>query len=391
MAILHHVLVLFSAFLCGKVQLYRILDFVDYLVLGDDIVIADHEVAQAYVALMKRFHIPIGLAKSHISEFGMFNFANQTFVEEINVSPISMREELNAKGLPARIALVMRTARRGWKDMESRKWLSHLLKGLTNPTIWYKTIAPLAAVRGSVPILHWVVASVLLPGTNRFGYTGLSIDPRVLLSTFVRKNLLWSTTLRKLTHQTWSTSEQPLLSLFTAKWVDSIYQQFLNNRIRLKEFDSWVTKIVSVDIEWLLKEIFLEGRSKANQDWAESFRIPLKEIQIASKVPGINTVRMLEAATGKSLEDIFSLLSEAESKLPLIPDFSEPSLSAIIPEDEGGENHRDQQLRKAQFRAMLRIASLIQMLEGIGAGAPKDSVPGPETRISLEEKFQPKS
>jgi hypothetical protein len=179
--------------------------------------------------------------------------------------------------------------------------------------------------------------------------------------------------------------------LFTANWVDSIYQQFLNNRIRLKDFDSWVTKIVSVDIEWLLKEVFQEGRSKANQDWAESFRIPLKEIQISSKVPGINTVRMLETACGKSLDEIFALLAEAESKLPLIPDFSEPSLSAIIPETEGGENHRDEQLRKAQFRAMLRIASLIQMLEGISGGSPKDFTPGPETRISLEEKLSPKS
>lgn len=364
MAILHHILVLFSSFLAGKTTLWTILDFIDYLVLGDDVVIADAQVAQAYVRLCNRLHIPIGLAKSHISALGMFNFANQTFVNHVNVSPVSMKEELNAKGLLARIAFIMRMSRRGWKDMESRKWFSNLLRGLTNSKIWFDAVAPLAGKRRTTPILHWIVASVLLPGTSRLGYTGLSVDPRLLISTYVRKSRLWTTTLRDLKDTILSIPEQSLLSLFTARWADSIYQQFLSNRKRLAEFKSWVTRIISVDIEWLFLLIFEEGRSQANEKWAKKFRIPVKEIQVASKIPGISTIDLIERATGMSLDELFKLLEDAEKALPLIPDFEPSTLSAILPDKgEEGMPARDAALKRAQYRSMLQIASLLIMLE----------------------------
>jgi hypothetical protein len=365
MALLHHALVLFSAFTVGKTTVWTILDFVDYLVLGDDIVIADEEVAQAYINLMKRLHIPIGLAKSHISEIGMFNFANQTFVDAINVSPISMKEDLNAKGLLARIALAMRMARRGWRDMESRKWLSHLLRMLVVPTIWKNSIAPLAAARRTIPFLHWIVSSALLPGTSRFGYTGLRIDPKLLLSTYVRQERVWTSTLRELGSIALSVTEQSLLSLFIAKWVDSIYQQFLDNRKRLLDFDSWLTRVISVDLEWLFRLIFEEGRKEANDRWAAKYRVPLKEVQVSTKIPAVNTVGLLEIATGRSLDEIFDLLAKAEAEIPLIPDFSDKSLATLFPKDQEGVPSRDIEIRRAELQAMLRVASLMVMLEAI--------------------------
>jgi len=375
MALLHHVLVLFCAYRAGLVPLWKILDFVEYLVLGDDIVIANELVAEQYVLLMKQLHIPIGLAKSHISTLGMFNFANQTFVQAVNVSPISMKEDLNAKGLLARIALAMRMARRGWKDMRTESWLSSLLRAITNSTVWKKTLAPLAAVRGSVPFLHWIIASTLLPGTSRFCYAGLSVDPRLLLSTYVRKERVWTTRLEDLKNIVLPIAQQSLLSLFTANWADSIYQQFLANRIRLKDFDTWVTRVISVDIEWLFIRIFSEGRAKAQEDWASKYRIPVKEVQVSSKLPAVNTVGLLEIATGRSLDEVYQLLAEAEQALPLIPDFNNKTLSAIIPDNEGGVPARDAALKRSQLQAMLKVASLVVMLEQI----PQAAKPGQES------------
>lgn len=49
-----------------------------YLVLGDDLVISDPELASAYLLACERFGIPIGLAKSFVSSKGFLNFANQS-------------------------------------------------------------------------------------------------------------------------------------------------------------------------------------------------------------------------------------------------------------------------------------------------------------------------
>lgn len=379
MALVHHALVLFSAYSSGVVTKWEILSFREYLVLGDDVVIANKTVAEAYTRICKEFSIPIGLAKSHISNVGMFNFANQTFKFETNVSPLSMKEELNAKGLLSRLAFVMRMARRGWRDLESRSWLSQIMKALTNPTIWRKTLAPLAEVQETVPFLHWVIASALLPGTSRFGYTGLSVDPRLLLSTFVRKDRVWTTRLRDMVELSLTASQQSLLSLFTARWVDNIYQQFLDNRIRLKEFDSWKTRVISVDLEWLFTRIFIEGRGASQERWAEKYRLPLKEIQVATKLPAVNTVALLEYATGLKIDKLFALLQEAERELPLIPDFTEKTLSSLIPTEGGELPTRELELRRAELQAMLRVASLVVMLDAIPNSDKPGQMSGPTT------------
>jgi hypothetical protein len=62
--------------------------------LGDDVVIADKEVANQYLLLMGRLGVKIGLAKSLVSPRGYFEFAKRYYSPAANMSPISVRELL---------------------------------------------------------------------------------------------------------------------------------------------------------------------------------------------------------------------------------------------------------------------------------------------------------
>jgi len=63
-----------------------------YLVLGDDIVIADEAVALSYLEIMVELGCPINLSKSLVSQNGSFEFAKRFVHKGIDVSPVSWRE-----------------------------------------------------------------------------------------------------------------------------------------------------------------------------------------------------------------------------------------------------------------------------------------------------------
>jgi hypothetical protein len=135
MALVHHLLVQYAAHICG----HRDEWYMNYLVLGDDVVIADGNVAYAYQALLASFGIKVGLAKSYISLTGMFNFANQSYVKDINISPLSFKEEVGISSLPQRLELALRAVRRGWIGLQGSNWLSGLMRNLVTPRA-YKDI-----------------------------------------------------------------------------------------------------------------------------------------------------------------------------------------------------------------------------------------------------------
>jgi hypothetical protein len=80
LALTHHLIVQWSAFLCGKMPYTRW--FSDYIVLGDDIVIFDPAVADQYYDVMTRIlGVQIGLAKSIKSKKALtFEFAKKFWV-----------------------------------------------------------------------------------------------------------------------------------------------------------------------------------------------------------------------------------------------------------------------------------------------------------------------
>jgi hypothetical protein len=124
LALVHHALVQFAAKRAGWTEW-----FPHYLVLGDDITIADQAVAEAYLNVCDEFGIKVGLAKSLISHTGLMNFASQTLLGDKNISPISLGEELSALSLDRRKELAKRIVHR--YDGEDTKVNSYLKRILT--------------------------------------------------------------------------------------------------------------------------------------------------------------------------------------------------------------------------------------------------------------------
>lgn len=90
LALTHHFLVQVSAWSVGypKTKLYK-----GYALLGDDLVITDKHVAHSYLRLMESIGVGINLSKSILSPLGKgLEFAKRTFIDGIDVSPISFRE-----------------------------------------------------------------------------------------------------------------------------------------------------------------------------------------------------------------------------------------------------------------------------------------------------------
>jgi hypothetical protein len=143
LAVLHHLLVLYAARRSHSRPTYR--------VLGDDVVIAGQGLAEAYIGLTRIFSIPVGLAKSYVSHQGGFNFANQTWVGNLNVSPLSLCEELMIRGPNSRLELAFRAIRRGWAGlMQDPLRFARIIRLFASPGS-YKRIAR-ALTKGVLPL-----------------------------------------------------------------------------------------------------------------------------------------------------------------------------------------------------------------------------------------------
>jgi len=85
LAITHHALVQFAAWRVGHRAW-----FTWYAVLGDDVVICDHDVANEYVKVMDELGVKIGFHKSIISSNSSLEFAKRFFYKGEEVSPLSL-------------------------------------------------------------------------------------------------------------------------------------------------------------------------------------------------------------------------------------------------------------------------------------------------------------
>jgi len=122
-------------------RLFRdgVLPFNKYVVLGDDNVIGHRPTAECYFSLMTTLYdVPIKLAKSYIS-CTLINFANQTYFNKVNISPIPFKEYLSLDGLASRLEFATRVTRRFF----ARPNIMGLLKYVVSSTTWevlsYKT------------------------------------------------------------------------------------------------------------------------------------------------------------------------------------------------------------------------------------------------------------
>jgi hypothetical protein len=130
MAIVHHALVQFSAWKAGRTSWFS-----SYRVLGDDVDIAkDSAVAEFYQSSCTAFYITIGLLKSLHSKKNVFEFANQRFCPEGNISPLSYKEELEAQSWTGRLEFARRILARFGTSLKDNA--AALLRKAATGTQW---------------------------------------------------------------------------------------------------------------------------------------------------------------------------------------------------------------------------------------------------------------
>jgi len=83
LALSHHFIVQIAARRVGWVVWFK-----HYAILGDDIVIADEAVANAYLSIMKDLGLEINLSKSLISKLGVCEFAKHLIAHDADYSPL---------------------------------------------------------------------------------------------------------------------------------------------------------------------------------------------------------------------------------------------------------------------------------------------------------------
>jgi len=139
LALTHHYLVQLAAKAAGHEKWFD-----EYLVLGDDIVIANHQVALEYQHLMLDIGVPINRSKSLISDNGSFEFAAQfVYKGTVNCSPFSFDEISVAKSSLPGLVLLFSKLRR-----QQKITLTSILQFMG---FGYKTIS--TATRS----FHWLI------------------------------------------------------------------------------------------------------------------------------------------------------------------------------------------------------------------------------------------
>jgi hypothetical protein len=151
----HHFLVQYAAYKSKRPLGF----FKDYALLGDDIVIANADVALAYQALLLEIGVEYGLAKSLISSTGGFEFAKRTFSKGKDVSAISLLALGVAKADHAVLESVL--VRFG---AQSTLWVT-LVKAAKVLGYGYKSIARLPAVLATKTRLQGLAILLSRPGS----------------------------------------------------------------------------------------------------------------------------------------------------------------------------------------------------------------------------------
>lgn len=172
LALFHHLAVQFSHY--RATNSYKM--FKNYRVLGDDIVIGDRVVASEYLKVMEDFGIDISLPKSFISEKvhrrtdkALFNFANQIWLGDVNVSPLPYSEYLNAsrEGLTALKEIAFRLIRYGWVKTSGAR-----MRLLTWNASEWKAVQVYFNKKGCIekPFVLKLLAYAYQPGADLFMY-----------------------------------------------------------------------------------------------------------------------------------------------------------------------------------------------------------------------------
>jgi hypothetical protein len=126
-----------------------------YMLLGDDIVIADDKVAGEYKQLLVEWDIPFSPDKTYTSLYG-FEFAKQIRYKEINISPLSLSSFYNNRNNYTLCIsfLVEEIKNKSW-NVESGVWIKAYLRGIQKFSARrYKKVLP--SINLSLSILEFL-------------------------------------------------------------------------------------------------------------------------------------------------------------------------------------------------------------------------------------------
>lgn len=162
LALTHHVLVRHAALTIGKPG------FTDYAILGDDIVIADTDVAQAYQDVMESIGMDIALHKTIISApsapMKAAEFCKRLFVGGLNYSPLPVKLILEANNHPDMSYQLQEEL--GKRDLLHKEffptWVVHIIG-----SVGLKQLAFLNSLPSLVTGMHH---SFLFPGFEHMDY-----------------------------------------------------------------------------------------------------------------------------------------------------------------------------------------------------------------------------
>nr|QDH90751.1 MAG: RNA-dependent RNA polymerase [Mitovirus sp.] len=126
MALVHHAIELFSAKKAGIDPF----TFLGYRILGDDNVTANESVANMYLRVTEELQVPTSPPKTMVGR--VFSFASQYFMDSVNISPISVKEEEAITTTSQRVEFALRSLRRGWCSVgtETSIKMSRFLRSL---------------------------------------------------------------------------------------------------------------------------------------------------------------------------------------------------------------------------------------------------------------------
>jgi len=122
--------------------------FLDYALLGDDIVICDSQVAIHYQSIMKSLGLEINLSKSLISKIGVMEFAKRIILPEGEVTPIGPKNIVWTLKSPSMVvSLFLDLSGKGYEL--TGPWIEDLFRSITK--------IPIPLHSSSVSKLFWMI------------------------------------------------------------------------------------------------------------------------------------------------------------------------------------------------------------------------------------------
>nr|UYL94483.1 MAG: RNA-dependent RNA polymerase [Leptosphaeria biglobosa mitovirus 6] len=189
--LVHHMMIQFIAAHLGKAP--KGVWYSEYVILGDDLVLFDKEVAWRYLSLCKELGVSINLSKSIVSmSKPVLEFAKRTSVNGVDVSALPFKELLSSDNFFSRLALTTRLIRNSWgKNLYKILVIGNKRKSSSRIDAIYPMVGLLtqAYQKGHIPLNS--VLSVITNKDKPLAFFGRNINwmSPVLISKVVKEYL----------------------------------------------------------------------------------------------------------------------------------------------------------------------------------------------------------